>query len=452
VLGLEDPGPAPTRDPLWPLSTTAAVSWTAQGLSPVVLQALEQRLGTSVAPVSAAGESGAAGTAAGPRLDAGDPVAVLLVDGAARLAATGTVTEVDGDDVLAFGHPLLDAGPVSLPLCRAEIVGLMPSRQISFKFANPGAEVGALLLDRPAGVAGRLGVEADMLPLRVEVEDGLVDARQFEFRVARHPGLSPALSYWCVQNSLALDHDLTAPLTARVEVELILEGEAPLRTEGAVAGLEIGGDLAREVMLPLNLVALQPERDLRVESMRVAVRLQRGRDTATLGRVRMAPVKPRPGEDLRIHAELLPWRGSPRWVELTLVLPDDLPDGRYAVRVSDGAQAFADEIGRAEERWAYPGLRVLREALALRRPPTTLVAVLYGPSRGAVVQGVEWEQLPGSVRAVLGRSRGAAPAGEVKAAPLARAELPLDLVLGGGEILPLQLGEDAPPAPTPTRR
>ena len=51
--------------------------------------------------------------------------------------ATGTVTYVNGSDVLAFGHPLFGIGEVYLPMVDAEIHAFLPSLSQSFKMSSP---------------------------------------------------------------------------------------------------------------------------------------------------------------------------------------------------------------------------------------------------------------------------------------------------------------------------
>ena len=46
--------------------------------------------------------------------EAGGSVAALLVDGDLKLGAIGTVTYVDGEKIVAFGHPFLKHGSSKL--------------------------------------------------------------------------------------------------------------------------------------------------------------------------------------------------------------------------------------------------------------------------------------------------------------------------------------------------
>jgi len=102
-----------------------------------------------------------------PPLQGGSAVGVALVDGDVQMTAVGTVTRVDGDRLLAFGHPLFNLGPVELPMTRARVEALLPSLQSSFKLAGPAGEAGSVIADRASGIAGRIGRPARTIPVRL---------------------------------------------------------------------------------------------------------------------------------------------------------------------------------------------------------------------------------------------------------------------------------------------
>ena len=78
----------------------------------------------------------------------GDPVGVALITGDLQFGATGTVTDVDGTRVLAFGHPLYNLGPASFAMTRAYVHAVLPSLNSSMKLASLGEVVGAMVQDR----------------------------------------------------------------------------------------------------------------------------------------------------------------------------------------------------------------------------------------------------------------------------------------------------------------
>ncbi len=126
-------------------------------------------------------------------LRAGGAVAVALATGDITLAGTGTVSRVDGDDVTAFGHPMLSLGDVELPMCAAEIITILPSQMQSVKIANIGQVIGTITQDRLSAVSGTLGAGPKMTDVEVTVKTGHGGARTLRFSVARQQQLTPVL-------------------------------------------------------------------------------------------------------------------------------------------------------------------------------------------------------------------------------------------------------------------
>ena len=94
-------------------------------------------------------------------LQPGSAVAAVLLSGDMVLSATGTVTWVDGNSVLAFGHPFLSMGPVDMPMAQADVLTVLPSLYRSFKFSTTGPLLGSVSQDRSTGILGELRHAAD---------------------------------------------------------------------------------------------------------------------------------------------------------------------------------------------------------------------------------------------------------------------------------------------------
>jgi hypothetical protein len=389
-------------------SNATPLSWSAQGLSAEALTRLGKDLGVEIQ---------AAGTATTRTVDstplqAGDAMAVLLVDGDARLFATGTVTERVGDRVIGFGHPFLSAGVVSLPLASAEVITVLASSQMSFKISAAGPVVGALELDRRAGVAGRVGAEANVLPVVVHVHgDGPEPDQEFAFRVARLPSMTPMLTGWATQSAL---QDRRAPgrfASARIHVRVDLEGAAPLHSHLVAGGRGLAGTAAGEAGFLLGVLEGVVGEIPHVEGLAVDVEMRDHEVPSTLGRVKVYDPRLEPGQRLRGRVEILDHENHSEWVEFDLPVPDRLQPGQYRLRVTDGATAFVDEISRTGERFQRMDLEALRAGLELRNTADRLVAVLYGPPESVVIGSSEFRALPPSVHALLA-SPGAGPAAE----------------------------------------
>jgi hypothetical protein len=174
--------------------------FTLGGLSPAVADLFAPRFAAMGLTASALGGStqtaaslSPAGAVKTPTLRAGGAVAVALATGDITLAGTGTVSRVDGQQVTAFGHPMLSLGDVALPMCAAEIITILPSQMQSVKIANTGEVIGTITQDRLSAVSGTLGPGPEMTSVEVTVTPSRGAPRVLKFSVARQQQLTPVL-------------------------------------------------------------------------------------------------------------------------------------------------------------------------------------------------------------------------------------------------------------------
>lgn len=194
--------------PSAPVNTAAATTdgfrplrpvFTLSGLSPVVADLFAPQLSalgltaTSLGGSTPSSALGSAPSANSSQLAPGSAVAVALATGDITLAGTGTVSNVDGRSITAFGHPMLSLGSVELPMCEAEIVTILPSAMQSVKVANTGRIIGTITQDRLSAVSGVLGEGPRMTEVEVVVNSATGPAKTLHFSVARQEQLTPVL-------------------------------------------------------------------------------------------------------------------------------------------------------------------------------------------------------------------------------------------------------------------
>ncbi len=177
--------------------------FTLSGLSPVVADLFAPQLSALGLTATSLGGS-TTGNNSEPKtqnsepqtsasLTPGSAVAVALATGDITLAGTGTVSNVEGRSITAFGHPMLSLGSVELPMCEAEIVTILPSAMQSVKVANTGRVIGTITQDRLSAVSGVLGAGPAMTDVEVVVKSAQGTAKTLHFAVARQEQLTPVL-------------------------------------------------------------------------------------------------------------------------------------------------------------------------------------------------------------------------------------------------------------------
>jgi hypothetical protein len=133
----------------------------------------------------------------------GDPIGVALMSGDLELGATGTVTEVDGDHVYAFGHPFYGLGPTQFPMTRAYVHAVLPSLQSSMKIASTGEVIGTVSQDRATTIAGTLGRGPAMIPITLTLNNSQRGVRKtFNMAMVNDELFTPLLAYLSILNTL----------------------------------------------------------------------------------------------------------------------------------------------------------------------------------------------------------------------------------------------------------
>lgn len=392
--------PMPAFVPPLGQGSTTGVQWFSSGFGERSLGLLRQSLG-SVAP------SGQAGQAAAP-LAPGSAVAAVLVDGDLRLAAAGTVTDRVGDEVFAFGHSFLGLGPVQVPMANAEIVTVLSSQYSSFKIANIGEIVGAFEQDRRAGIQGRIGAAAPMVPMELRIKGPR--PRTFHMRLAEVPQFLPMLAGSSVLAGLEATSYTAGSqgidLTARIRIV----GHGDLEVRQSFDGDNAGNEGAAHLLAVAGYLTQNPLLRVRLESIDVEVEQVPLPRTASLVGAHADRTVVRPGERVTLNLDLVPYRGERLRRTLAVDLPDDLPNGRYSLLVGDGRSVDAARLAvePADPVTFDQALELLR-SLNSRRDLVVL-GLFSGP--GLAVAGEVMPRLPASVRSLWGA------AGSSSSAPL----------------------------------
>jgi len=108
-----------------------------------------------------------------PDLEPGSPGAILFSLGKVWVGAAGTVTYVNGDRAMLFGHPFDWLGPVDAALTGGNVDGVWADAMTPYKLISPRDVKGAVVQDRYWGVLAELGREPDFYPMTTTVS--LVD-------------------------------------------------------------------------------------------------------------------------------------------------------------------------------------------------------------------------------------------------------------------------------------
>jgi hypothetical protein len=210
------------------------------GFSPDAIRFWQHKMaGTGLEMVAAGGIGSASDVETAPSAKAiagllpGSAVSAQLVRGDLEIAATCTVTYIDAKQLLACGHSILQAGPVSLPMTTADVVATVASPLNAFKIVNTGETIGAFSEDRDAAIRGIFGARARMIPVHIRVHDAGSDInsktaeRKINVEILDLPALTPQAVAVVLFQSLLQTNDSTAEMSYHVTGSIDLEGYSP---------------------------------------------------------------------------------------------------------------------------------------------------------------------------------------------------------------------------------
>lgn len=410
----------------------------------------QQTAGTTLEPVAAGGALSGLGSSSAPRaspsaaratLEPGSAVSMQLVRGDLEVAATCTVTYVDPKQLLACGHPVLGAGPVSLPMTTAEVVTTLASPLNAFKIINTGVTVGAFTQDRESALRGILGAQARMIPVHIAV-DAPEGPRKVNVEILDLPALTPLAVQAVLYESLLETNESSAFLSYHLTGNIDVADFPPVP-------LDLWASAGEAAPAPMQLALLSGERFARLYSNGARQGVVRQIDLhiqAVPRRVQVTLVQARlvsrdivhAGDTVEVEATLRPWQQAERNVRIAVKLPTRLAEGNLRLLVSDAATL--DRILHQPRVPAPPvDLETVLAEARNQHPADRIYVSLLAPEAQGEINGQTLTSLPLSVANALEPLRNAQEAGLNGESAEVRGEAPAGGVLSGFQILNLHI-------------
>ena len=433
-----------------PMETPLVIS----GLDPESIRFWQQQTaGTSLETIAAGGSSAGLGSSsapdasaevsAPPALEPGSSVSMQLVRGDIEVAATCTVTYIDPKQLLACGHPVLGAGPVSLPMTTSEVVATVASPLDAFKIVNTGETIGAFNEDRESAIHGLFGVQARMIPMHISV-DAPTGPRQVNVEILDLPSLTPLAMQVILLQSLTETNANSESLSYHLTGSIDLSGYSPMPLDlwapaasGAPASLEavlLAGQQFTRLYANGARQGTIRKVDLHIEAVprRVLVSLEQAHIVS--GDIAHA------GDTVEIEATLQPWQQPERNVRIAFKLPARLAAGNLRLLVSDGA-TLDRALYQPRLNAPPPDLDTILAEARNQHPADRIYVSILAPEAQGELQGQALTSLPLSMANALEPLRNTQDASlNGESAELA-AEAPAGGVLSGFQILNLHIEE-----------
>lgn len=418
------------------------------GFHPESIKLWQQKMaGTGLETVAAGGTG--SGTSAEEKISAADVASVVpgsavsaqLVRGDLEIAATCTVTYIDAKQLLACGHPILQAGRISLPMTTAEVVATLASPLNAFKIVNTGTTIGAFTEDRDSAIRGVLGAKARMIPVHILVHSAAGD-KKLNVEVLDLAALTPQAVMVTLFEALQESNESTAETSYHVTGSIAIDGypDSPLDVWASggdgmptpmLAAFETGAHFQQLYSNQTRLGAVRGvELQVEVIPRRIDVELETARLIS--GNIVHA------GDTVMVEATVRPWQQPARNIRIPVTLPSRLAAGNLRLLVSDaGTLERALNPPRPQNHAAN-----METALAEARQEKTadkIYVSLLAPETQGNVSGETLSGLPLSMANALEALRSAQDVNLNGESAEVAAEAPAGGVLNGFQILNIRI-------------
>lgn len=273
-------------------------------------------------------------------LEPGSAVGVELVRGDSSVGALGTVTYVEGDKVLAFGHPFLKKGNIGYFMTNAYMFTTVNGLENSFKVGTTGDAVGLINQDRGSGVAGQLGKYPTIIPVRITVKDNDTGKVQDSaVQVVKDEQLSSILAATTMFNVIDKTMDRVGPGTAKVSFEISgrnMPVEVISRENMFYSPASIGEATVGEFLEAMSMITGNPYTPVDIMDVKINVSVSEERRTAKIVEAKAKVLTVHPGEKVDIGVKIQPFRGESISRVVSFDVPKEQPEGALTLEVRGG--------------------------------------------------------------------------------------------------------------------
>ena len=360
----------------------------------------------------------------------GGAIGVQLISGDMTASGLGTVTRVEGERLIAFGHPMMSVGVTALPTAVGNIVWFLASAARSFKLGYDVRPLGALVNDRPASIVVDEGVNAPTIPVRVHMH-GVIGATKpiWNFQVAHDKVLTPQLFALAIGSALEMSaSEQRMPTTWAMTSKLKVRGypEITLEDFGVTDGGMSPNLLFRTTAIAAaGAVINNPWEHAFIEGLDVDIRVKYAREVDELRGVELLTPVVRAGEPARLRITVVPYRGKPKTQTVTVPISASFAGSSVRLGIGPGyldqpVQAEPESLGELLTNIGEPSF-----------PPRSLIVSYSAQGRGVAFDGQVARDLPpGAMDMLRPRYSSISPR---PFSPMVRHIVPLDDFLTGSD-------------------
>jgi len=338
----------------------------------------------------------------------GDMISVDLLSGDLSIGAEGTVTEVDGKKIYAFGHRFLSVGETELPFARAEVLTLLPNLAASFKISTARQWMGTITQDRSTSIYGELGRKADTVPIAVIMKDGQRAPISYHMQMVNDRVLTPFIVQMAVYSAIdATERTLglaTYSLRGAVEFQ---PGVPPLRLDNAYAGdFNVPLQASSGVSSPLAYLMSAGFDALKIKNISLEIQASERKRLLQIDQITASRKDVHPGQPVDLTVTFTEENGVEAEKTVRYTVPVGAPYGTLNFTVSDASYSNLLDYQQLASTVLKSPTQVVSFLNELR-PNTNAYVRVWRTDPAYQVQGEDLPDPPPSLGLILAKAQAA---------------------------------------------
>ncbi len=377
------------------------------------------------------------------RLKAGDAVGIQFITGDLLMDATGTVTYVEGNKVLAFGHPIYNLGPVDFAMAKADVIGVLPSLNVSQKLAISTTQIGRFVQDRAAGALGELGQPPRMIPVNIELLKSETDVKSYKLKVADDKLLTPFLLNTAVTSLMLAEERSSSDLSLEFMGNIYLENGMSIQMEDLFSGNfdSAIGNVVNMITSVAFFLTNNEFTDLAIHRIDLKFAATEDVRVSYLEKVLLDKYDVSPGELIQVKIFIRNFGGGGHVQEGVIPAPNLPPGSEFYLIVSDTLSLQQFERTQYRSAGFVPrSLDQMVRMLGSLRKNNRIYLKIVAEKPGLFLKGEEMPNLPPSMKSMFASPRAASSAAtDLTRSTLFQVQVRVPSVFQGATIIPLKI-------------
>lgn len=341
----------------------------------------------------------------------GSSIAVEIIRGDLSASAIGTVTYRDGNDILAFGHPIIQIGNTDLPMATAQVHTVLASQSGSVKMASPGEIIGRITQDRRSAIAGRIGEYTQMIPCQTEIQGSL--NVKYNFEIVHDKILTPILLQMAVESALLATEKSIGEKSVKLKLDIGIAGRKEhVKIENEYFDSGPSWFPIYNIVQPVAMLMNNEFQTTKIESFKLVADVSETINIASIENIRVGKRWVSPGEEVHLSIRLRPYTKDYVSIPVKVKIPDDVaPGSNIKVVVCDAINSKMLEMTSAPGRFSTSSFEQLINRLENVESNNNIIVRIHLNKKGLTYMGEDFPSLPNSFLSIMSMSNqsGATP-------------------------------------------